>query len=294
MSDRQKSIFSPITYTPQKDFSLILILIGITAFYFGIFKYWLALAFNLIMLGYYIFGEMRYAIVVYAILIRIIMYPFGLFRKRLSKKTAKAEEELTQDVKIVSHPISKDKAKRIWLKKYKKILIFEWFSFCFYTMNALTVGWIFLRSFTPELTAQEIWFDFLMPKFPLNTIGYIPLVGLVDLTKINMRLNLYSAIGAGLVGLAEVIMHKKTSRRQLIMYLIMFPLGAFFITMWVPSGFEFGLVIIELLTILIIVVEKMVEFSKKAFTIPEQKLKKDKKKKTKIVEVEVEIDENEE
>lgn len=275
MSENRKSIYSPITYVPQKDFLIILILFSITIFYVFAFKYWDNLSFNAIMFGYYFTKDMRYAIIFYAVIIRILMYPFGRIRKNLSQKIEIAEKELAEEVNRERHPVTKDKAKRKWLKKYKKILAFEWFSFGFYTMNAVCVGYIFLKNFTPENTASQIWADFLMPQFPLNTTGYIPLVGIVDLTKVNMKLNLYSAIGAGLVGLVEIIMHQKTSRKQLLMYLVMFPLGAFFLTMWVPSGFEFGLIIIEILTILIVFVEKMVEFSKKTFTIPEKALVKE-------------------
>ena len=268
----QKSIYSPITYVPQKDVSLIFFLIAITVFYVFIFTYWTNLAYNLLIVGYFIFKEMRYAVLIYAIIIRIIMYPFGMLRKKMKAKTDIAEEEFAEQVTIEKHPVSKDKAKRKWLRKYKKILIFEWFAFCFYTINALSVGWIFLNDLSPEIVNPQLWFDFLIPVYPLNTTGYIPLVGMVDLTKVSLRLNLYSAIGAGLVGLAEVIINRKTNKKQLIMYLIMFPLGAYFITMWVPAGFEYALVIIEILTILIIIAEKMVEFSQKLFSPPKKEV----------------------
>ncbi|MGI5827861.1 MAG: hypothetical protein ACOX6V_02445 [Patescibacteria group bacterium] len=257
-----KSIFGPISYSPRKDLLLFIYLILIVLATVAFFKYWVALSFNAIMFGYFIFREMRWATVIFAVIIRAILYPLGRLRKRFEKKVDVAQDDLDTNVKSVKHPLLKDKAKRSWLAKYRSVLVFEWFCFCFYTMNALSVGYIFLKPFTEERVKSELFTQYLLPKFPLNTTGWIPLVGMVDLTEVNMPLNLISAIGAGLVGLVEVILHKKTTRKQLFMYLIMFPLGAYFITMWVPAGFEFTLVVFEALTILIVFAEKIAEFGK--------------------------------
>lgn len=246
-----------LTYSPKKDLIIFIAILGILMAIIYFFKIWYQFCFNLLMLGYFIFRRMREATVFFAVLLRTILYPLGRTKKHFDERLKKAEKEFKETVQPVSHPIMMDKIKRQWLASFRGIVCFDWFYFLFYSMNALVVAWIFLQDFTPQRIGQELYTKFLMPTFPLSTVAWIPLVGMVNLTEVNLLLNFYSAIGAGLVGLTEIIINKKTARKELFMYLVCFPLGAYFITIWVPAGFEFSLIIFEGLTIAIILIEKI-------------------------------------
>ncbi len=248
-----------LSYSPRKNFLIPLIILVITGFVILFFPLWYRFCLNLVILGYYGFKEMRLGTVFFAVVLRIILYPLGRLKKRFDKRIKKAKEEFKEKIKPISHPLQKDKYKRKWLASHQWVVCFDWFYFCFWSMNAFAVGWLFLQPFTLDRLEKELFFSFLLPQFPLNTTSFIPIAGMVDLTKVNMTLNLMSAIGAGLVGLVEVIINKKQGKKELLMYLILFPLGAYFITIWVPSGFEFSLAIFEILTILIILIEKIFE-----------------------------------
>lgn len=257
-SKKSQSITIPTSYSAKKDPLSFLALALILGFITFSFKYWTLFCFNTIMFGYLFFRELRGATIFFAIILRILLYPLGYIKKTFDKRIRRAEEEFKKEARATSNPLFKDKLRREWLVKNKKIVFFDWFYFCFYSMNAFVVGWIFLQPFTQERVANSVLFEFLIPKFPITTTSYIPLVGMVDLTKINFTLNFISAVGAGIVGLFEIVLHQKRKRREMLMYLVMFPLGAYFITMWVPSGFEFSLIVFEVLTIGIIVTEKVV------------------------------------
>jgi len=249
----------PTSYSAKKDRRSFIVLALILGFIIFTFKYWMLFCFNTIMTGYFLFSELRGATIFFAVILRILLYPLGYVKRTFDKRIRKAEEEFRKEARLTNNPLLKDKLRREWLSRNKKIVFFDWFYFCFYSMNAFVVGWIFLQPFTQARINQGVLFDFLVPKFPMTTESYIPLVGMADLTKINMTLNFLSAVGAFIVGIFEVTFHKKTRRKDLLMYLVMFPLGAYFITMWVPSGFEFSLIVFEILTVGIIIVEKITE-----------------------------------
>lgn len=252
-----------LSYTKKTDYlfligSLLILFLCI----FG-FKFWYHLGFNLLFIGYFIFGEIRLATVFYAVISRIILYPSALIDKFLEKSFEQTEEKLSQ-IKKMEDVFEKNFQKKSLLNSKRASLLYSWFHLCFLTMNAVTIGAIFFQNFTKDKLASVLYTSFYLPKkFPINTSGYIPLVGMVDLSKPNMTLNLYSALGAGVVGLAEVIINKKIKRKELIKYIIFFPLGAYYLTYWVPSGFEFALVVFEGLTTLIIIGEKI--FNSKLF-----------------------------
>jgi len=272
---------TPTSYSAKKDWRSFAVLAAILAFIVFTFKYWILFCFNTIMIGYFLFSELRGATIFFAVVLRILLYPLGYVKKTFDKRIRKAEEEFRKEARLTNNPLLKDKLRREWLARNKKVVFFDWFYFCFYSMNAFVVGWIFLQPFTQARIGQGVLFDFLVPNFPMTTTSYIPLVGMADLTKINMTLNFLSAVGAFIVGAFEVTFHKKTRRKDLLMYLVMFPLGAYFITMWVPSGFEFSLIVFEILTIGIIIVEKIGETKIFKFFKPpvEEKEKKEEEKK---------------
>jgi ABC-type multidrug transport system fused ATPase/permease subunit len=244
---------------PMLSIGLIAVLVGLIWFY----PIWYRFGFNLLMIGYFIFHEMRMATVFYATVLRIIMYPIGQIKKSSDKKVSKAEEELLKEMKGVENKLIVAEKKREWLGRHKWIAMFNWFYLCFYTINAVVIGSIFFKPFTYARVKEQLYLESIKFTFPLKTVGFIPLVGMVDLSKINMKLNFISAVGVGMVGLAEIVLNRKTSKRQLLMYGVMFPLGAFFLTMWVPSGFEFAFAIFALLTVLLIIGENLIKLRKK-------------------------------
>lgn len=232
--------------------SLTLLLICI----FG-FKYWYQLGFNILFFGYFIFRELRLATMFYATVVRIILYPSALINKALEGHFKKTETQY-EKIQKIENAFERDSQKRDLLASKNKVLLYSWFHLCFLTMNAVTIGVIFFQKFTREKLSSILYTDFYLPKnYPISTTAFIPLVGEVDLAIPNLKLNFYSAVGAGIVGLFEIIFNKKVSKRQLVKYLIFFPLGAYYLTYWVPSGFEFALIVFEILTAGIILVEKI-------------------------------------
>lgn len=254
--DKDKSS-SQLSYTKSTDAVFFIGVLLILGFCIFTFKYWAQLGFNVLFLGYWIFGEMRLATVLYGTFIRLALYPSALINKYFEAKIDKATEEFEEIKQEKNTFLQADKRKK-FLGSKKKVLLYSWFHLCFLTMNAITVGYIFFQNFTQERLKNELWANFFMPNtFPINTQAQLPLVGIVDLAEPNMRLNFYSAVGAGAVGLFQVIFNKKVSRRDLFKFLILFPLGAYYLTCWVPCGFEFALIVFEILTMLLIVIEKI-------------------------------------
>jgi hypothetical protein len=222
----------------------------------AIYPIWYRLSFNIIFWGYNIFDEMRLAIVFYAIIFRILTYPFRLLQLSYKKK----EEEIDAALEIV------EKTDDDYLKKVKKYEVFNRYSniivliFLQFTVMAIiwmTVGRIFIQNFTPERIEHELFSFVDEPSFPLNLTGWIPIAGMINLGVINQKLNFISAMAVAVVGLVDVIIHQKTERTQLIMLLVIFPAGAFFITSQVPSGFEWSMTVFEALTLVMIPIEKI-------------------------------------
>lgn len=246
-----------LVYTSRKDKGFIFGTLLILFLCIFAFKYWYRLGFNILFLGYFIFREMRLATVFYASIVRIILYPSALINKALSKNIKQTEEKY-QEIREIKHVFERDFQKKSLLKTERKVFLYSWFHLCFLTMNAVTIGAVFFQKFTKEKLMEMLYMNFYLPKsFPIKTTALLPVVGMIDLAVPNLTLNFYSAVGAGLVGVVEVFLNKKASRRQLIKYLVFFPLGAYFITYWVPSGFEFALIVFEILTIGIIVAENI-------------------------------------
>lgn len=253
-----------LTYTPKKNLLLVLYLAIILFLVIKIYPYWYKLGFNFLIAGYFVFKEMRLATALYAFVIYIILYPLGQIKKFFDKKAEAAEEKYEEDVQPIRDEFTKDEARRGWFANQRLVIVLEWFLLCFYTMNAVVVGVIFFQPFSYERISPLLFFKEIMPSLPLRVVDWIPLAGMVDLTRPNRRLNLISAIGAGLVGLFQVVLNKKQSKRQLVMYLVAFPLGAFFITYAVPAGFEFALALFELLTVIGITIENIIGFFQKS------------------------------
>jgi len=231
----------------------------VLVFLFIIFiaRYWYQFLFNLVFIGYNIFEAMSWGIVFACILWRIFLYPQRIMGNYFSGQSKKADAE-HEKVLAIQDDVKRKELQNQWFSKNHFVLVFMWFSFCFLIMNALMAGRIFFFEFTPERIAETLYTFVPEPDFPLNTTSWIPLVGQVDLTQINQRLNFISAVGVGVVGLADIIIHKKNSRRELIMLLFVFPLGAFLITSQVPSGFEFAMAVLEILTIFLILFEGLI------------------------------------
>ena len=254
-----------LSYTKKPDYIFLISSWLILFFTIFIFKFWYHLGFNILFIGYFLTGEIRLATVFYAVIIRIILYPSALIDKFLEKGFKQTGRKFSQ-IETINDVFEKNSQKKSLLNSKRATLLYSWFHLCFLTMNAVTIGAIFFQNFTEEKLKGVLYSLFYLPKkFPINTTGYIPLIGNVNLSQPNMTLNLYSAIGAGIVGLVEVVLNKKIKRKQLIKYIIFFPLGAYYLTYWVPSGFEFTLVVFESLTILIIIVENI--FKSKLFNL---------------------------
>ncbi len=247
-----------IEYSPQNLGGiagyLIAILIGVILS----FRYWYLLSFNSLMVGYYLFKELRLATVFYAVFLRVVLYPISKIGKRFEKLTAIAEGIHQETVGRTKNPLSHAKAARDWIKSNKKTVLFNFFYLCFFTMNAVSVGKMFFDPFTKVRVDKSLRIEAVYPQFPISTKTTLPLIGSVDLAEYSPKLNMISAVGAAIIGLIEVFVHKKTERRELLLYIIGFPVGAYFITMIVPSGFEFALTIFELLTIAIMGVESAI------------------------------------
>ncbi len=266
-----------LSYSYGKGNPILLIgSILILLFLYWFFNFWYRLNFNSLVIGYFLFHDMRYATIFYATIMRLILYPVGLLNKKFKNGTEIAEDEFHQKINKVNNDIIKRKNKIYYLNKYKWVVLFNWFYLCLFTLNAITVGRTFWgtgenNNFNKEYIKEITYFKGMEEKIstPIKVSGYLPIVGEISLNEYSSKLNLLSAIGAGLVGLVQIIIEKKTSRKQVFMYAIMFPLGAYFLTdRWVPSGFEFALLIFEILTILIMFVEWIFEI-----TMKKQKLK---------------------
>ncbi len=215
------------------------------------FSPWRQICFNLLIACYSLFDEMRLATVLYAIVLRIILYPFRV----IDRKMTKDKDELDEKMQLVrSLPDLNERKEKESILRKNSINVFNWtfFSFWFFLLNALATGTMFLQPFTAERIKQHLFSFIPMPALPLNTIASIPLVGLVDLTKQNTSLNFISALSIAIVGLVEIIIHKRTKKRDVIMLLLVFPAAGFFLTNQVPSGFEFSIWIFEMLTVLLI------------------------------------------
>lgn len=243
-----------------KSYQFILVFAVMIALY----PVWRQFCYNMIFLGYNLFGEMRLATIFFAVILRIVLYPmrlFSLFTNPLEKQ-ANLESDT---IATVSDPVKRKQDYRAWLAKHRHLMLFVLFQFCFTIMNALVIGQIFLANFEPQKVASMLYPFIGEPSFPLQTRNFIPLIGQVDLTMINNTLNFYSAVGAGVVGFFEIIMHRKTDKKAFFFYLVVYPAGAYFITSQVPAGFEFSLLTFEVLTVALILVEKAVQLiAKKA------------------------------
>ncbi len=246
-----------LSYTRGTDYFFVISSIAILLLFIFFFNIWYRLCFNILFIGYFVFGEIRLASVFYAVLIRIILYPSALINKHFAKESEETGEKF-QEIQSIDNVLEKAFQKKTLLRTKKILFAYSWFHLCLLTVNAVTIGAIFFQNFTKEKLSQILYSQVYMPgKFPVNTVAQLPVIGQVDLALPNMTLNFYSAVGAGLVGLAEVLLNKKVKKRDLLKYLLLFPLGAYYLTFWVPSGFEFTLIIFELLTFGIIVVENI-------------------------------------
>ncbi|HDS11467.1 MAG TPA: hypothetical protein ENN77_01035, partial [Candidatus Wirthbacteria bacterium] len=157
-------------------------------------RHWYKFCFNLVFIGYSYFEEMRMGIVFSAVVWRIALYPLRLLSHyfRRQEERVDAQHEKIMDIE---DSVKRKLAQRQWLAKNQFILFFLWFKFCFDLMNALMVGLVFLDNFTPERVERTLYSFVSEPAFPLQTTNYIPLAGMVDLTKESPWLNFISALG---------------------------------------------------------------------------------------------------
>ena len=170
-----------LSYTQKTDYVFLIGTLLILFLCIFTFKYWYRLGFNLLFLGYFIFKDIRLATVFYAIVVRIILYPSALINKFLEKSFKETEKQY-EKIQKLKDIFEKDAQKKSLLKSKKATLFYSWFHLCFLTMNAVTIGAIFFQKSTQKKLTEILYTSFYIPKkFPINTIGYIPLVGNVDI-----------------------------------------------------------------------------------------------------------------
>lgn len=249
---KQKGKDFLLSYSPEISpgvtGGLLAILIGTIIAY----KYWYIFTFNILMVGNYLFKELRLATVFYAVILRIIMTPIAKVLEHYESLAEGAETKYRELTSNTNNPLMLAKVAKDWFRANKKTVLWNFFNICFYCMHAFAIGFIFLHPFSKDRVDELLKIESIYPPhLPLNTQCWIPLIGQVDLAQYSPELNLTSAIGAAIVGLFQVILNKKTERKEMMMYLIGFPAGAYLITRIVPSGFEFALTIFELLSIML-------------------------------------------
>ncbi|MDP2873988.1 MAG: hypothetical protein Q8N84_01720 [bacterium] len=249
---KQKGKDFLLSYSPEISpgvtGGLLVILIGTIIAY----KYWYIFTFNILMIGNYLFKELRLATVFYAVILRIIMTPIAKVLEHYESLAEGAEAKYKELTSNTNNPLMLAQVAKDWFRVNKKTVLWNFFNICFYCMHAVAIGFIFLHPFSKERVDALLKIPSIYPPhLPLNTQCWIPLIGQVDLAQYSPELNLTSAIGAAIVGLFQVVLNKKTDRKEMMMYLIGFPTGAYLITRVVPSGFEFALTVFELLSIML-------------------------------------------
>ncbi|OIP96972.1 hypothetical protein AUK40_04235 [Candidatus Wirthbacteria bacterium CG2_30_54_11] len=245
----------PTATKKGNSYALIIILLVII---FG-YSHWYRFCFNLFFIGYNWLGDMRLATVFFAVFLRLVLLPFRFGNRHFEHKIKEAEaREAT--LSQVSDPVIRKARQRELLQRFKPAINFMWFDFCFFAMNAYVIHKLFVTHFTPDIVLPRLYHFVQIPDFPLITTSFIPLVGrVIDLTKRSQILDVYASCGAAITGLFEIVLHKKYTKRDLLLYLVLYPGVAFNMNWFVRGGFTWTLICFEVLTVVMIILEKVWE-----------------------------------
>lgn len=237
----------------------IVILVGTVL----IIPLWQRILFNIVFLGYYLFGSMQWAIIFFAFVMRLVFVPTRMARLRIQEDIDALDKKIAHARESIDDPVQQKEFVRTIRRENGWAFNYILFDFCFLMATVLASGTMFYKPFTEERVLDSLFSFIPTPAFPVDTMGWLPIIGEIDFSQVNNLLNLSSAIGLGLVGIMEVVVHNRTSKRDIMLYLIGYPLVGYLVTSNVPSGFEFWMTMMAVLTLVVVALEKVVKFGKK-------------------------------
>lgn len=177
--------------------------------------------------------DMGIAVILFAVAVRIILLPFDL----ISERSDEEKFQISQKIKLIKKEYVDNRAKqKEEIRKVMRQSPGAILSEVFTVTIQLTIIIVLYRIFSTGLEGEDIHLLYsFMPHIeePINLL----FLGKYDLSHTNATLNL---IQSGMIALSEFISLRispvKSSRREFLSLVVIFPIACFLVFMFLPSG----------------------------------------------------------
>lgn len=195
-----------------------------------------------------IYKDLGIAVIIFVILMRIVLLPLRQKTKESKPKQEKMMKELEEaKEKYRYSAIAYRRAEKEIIKKYRGTINLRLIDLFIEGVYFAMLWRIFGHTF-PERQWQYLYSSVAVPGEPMN----LTFLNIIDLTKVNLTLNTITAVGLFVVLFFHNLFKPKKATRYDYIIMIWAPVGAYFITMFVPAGDEFFFGVTELIELILI------------------------------------------
>jgi membrane protein insertase Oxa1/YidC/SpoIIIJ len=219
-------------------------------------------AFNALILIYNlmpVYKDMGIALIVFTVIMDLALSPL---RKKVRLSEPDQEQvmiELKQaEEEFKGNYVMLKKARKEIMKKHKKTFSLRGADLIIEGIYFVTLWWVFSHSM-PNRRWDLLYSWVPQPLEPVN----LTFLGLFDLTIVSPMLNLISAVGLFIVLFLKTWWKPQKATREDYLLIIWAPFAAFFISSQLPAGQEFFFTILEVLTLLRLIRNKLAQVSQK-------------------------------
>ncbi|MEI6222046.1 MAG: hypothetical protein WCP97_04740 [bacterium] len=219
---------------------------------------------TILLTSYTWFDNLSLAIVFYIVVFNLVLLPLKLWKTKYERQAKYLEKRLEQ-VEKIPDPKVRNEEKKALSKNNKPAFRITLFYYVFWLVNLLASASILHSEFKNR--NSHVWYTpwqrdvplaQYIPQdsdiaFPINSVSWLPFLGVTDLNKPNHEQNIVTAIATLLYGIIHVLTNrKKSDKRDFLMHIVVFPVAGFLIPymLKVACGFEFSIVISQIVAVL--------------------------------------------
>ncbi len=204
------------------------------------------------------YKDMGIALIIFTVLMDLLLSPLRVRVKKSEPEQEKIMAELKQAEKdYQDNYIAYQQAKKQIIKKYRKTFNLRGFDLIVEGVYFITLWWVFSQGLPrQEWNLLYSWIP--QPSDPIN----LTFLNLFDLTQVSPTLNLISAVGLFIILFLKTWWKPEKAGRSDYLLLFWAPFAAYFISSRLPAGQEFFFTILEALTFIRLISNKLQSLGK--------------------------------
>lgn len=206
-----------------------------------------------------VYQDMGIALIIFTVTMDFLLSPLRIRVKKSEPDQEKVMAELKQaEEDYKDNYIKLKKVRKEIIKKHKRTFTLRGLDLLIEGIYFVTLWWVFAKGL-PKKEWHLLYSWVSHPQEPVN----LTFLHLFDLTVVSSMLNLISAVGLFVVLFLRTWWKPQKATREDYILIIWGPFAAYFISSQLPAGQEFFFTIVESLSFLRIINDKLKQVAKK-------------------------------